>query len=84
MRHLEYKVEGHTYRIVGHFAPAPPSVYRAGEKVVVAYQPSSPSDGRIDSFGEMWLAPLAFGVAGALFTLIGLAMILSKRRAART
>ena len=80
---VEYQVEGETYRIDGHFAPAPPSVYRTGEKVVVAHHPSRPSEGRIDSFGELWLEPLVFGSVGVLFTLIGAGMIRSKREAAK-
>jgi len=80
---VEYQVEGETYRIDGHFASASPSGYQTGEKVVVAYQQDSPSEGRIDSFGEMWLGPLVFGSVGALFTFIGMAMVRSKRRTVR-
>lgn len=49
-----------------------PPAHRVGDKVPVLYEPADPQHAEIDSFVDVWLAPLIVGFLGAVFTLIGL------------
>jgi hypothetical protein len=76
---VQYHVGDQTYRIRGKVSSSSPA-YTVGEKVNVLYPVDKPADGRIDSFAENWLAPLAFGGGGLLFSLVGFGMLLSRVR----
>ena len=48
-----------------------PAAFNVGEPVVVIYDPASPRSARIDSFFQLWFAPLLTGVMGIVFTAVG-------------
>ncbi len=52
-----------------------PAAYDRGEEVEVIYDPWTPEKAMIDSFTERHLFPLVFGGLGALFAVIGFAMM---------
>jgi hypothetical protein len=79
---VRYEVDGQLYYIRGHVS-SPRCPYAVGSTVTVVYPPDRPSEGKIDTLSENWLAPLGFGAAGLLFSLIGLGMLWVRRRAAR-
>jgi hypothetical protein len=79
---VRYEVDGQLYYAKGHVS-SPRCPYAVGSTVTVVYPPDRPSEGKIDTLSENWLAPLGFGVAGLLFTLIGLGMLWVRRRAFR-
>ncbi len=60
----------------------PPS-YSEGESVRVLYRPAAPHAARIDGFFSLWLGPIIAGGLGAIFVLIGGALLLSPMFAAR-
>jgi hypothetical protein len=74
---VQYQVGDQTYHIRGNVSSSGPA-YTVGDKVYVLYPADKPADGRIDSFAENWLAPLALGGGGLLFTLVGFGMLLSR------
>ncbi|MEY4744400.1 MAG: hypothetical protein RL272_345 [Candidatus Parcubacteria bacterium] len=59
----------------------PPS-HREGDSVTVLYEPGRPQHAEIDSFVDIWLAPLIAGVFGVVFPLVGLAAMAGGLRAA--
>lgn len=59
-----------------------PAAFGVGETVAVIYNPASPDDARIDSFFQLWFAPLLLGGMGVVFTGFGcLAMRTGQGRA---
>ena len=52
-----------------------PPAYDRGEEVDVIYDPWTPENAMIDSFLERRMFPLAFGGLGAIFAVIGFAML---------
>jgi hypothetical protein len=76
---VEYQAGGQTFRIRGHLASSPPA-YAVGDTVGVLFQADRPADGRIDSFSETWLMPLVLGGGGIVFGLVGLLMLVARRR----
>lgn len=62
-----------------------PPAYARGESLTVLYDPQYPDRAQIDSFTENWFASLVLGGIGAVFLLIGSALVvpplLAKRRA---
>jgi Protein of unknown function (DUF3592) len=74
---VQYQVGGKTHRIQGHVSTVDPA-YPVGGAVIVLYLADEPADGRIDSFAEMWLAPLVFGGGGLLFTLVGFGLLIQQ------
>ncbi len=48
-----------------------PAAFDVGEPVAVLYNPSAPRDARIDSFFQLWFAPLILGFLGLVFTAVG-------------
>jgi hypothetical protein len=68
-----------------------PPAYEVGERVTILYDPTSPKEAKINSFGELWLWPLLLGILGGLdlltglFLLIGVPLIISwaEKRSAR-
>jgi hypothetical protein len=79
---VRYEVDGQTYHALGHVSSTR-CPYAIGTTVTVVYPPDRPSEGKIDTLSENWLAPLGFGVAGLLFSVIGLGMLWVRNRAAR-
>jgi hypothetical protein len=67
---FQYKVGGETYRVRGQFASSRPA-YGIGDKVTVLYTDSSPAEGVVDSFSELWLPSIVFVGCGLLFGLVG-------------
>lgn len=53
---------------------SPPS-HREGDTVRVLYEPGLPQHAEIDSFFDLWLAPLIAGIFGVVFPLVGLAVL---------
>lgn len=79
---VRYEVDGQTYNIRGHVSSTR-CPYSVGTTLTVVYPPDRPAEGTIDSLSENWLAPLVFGAAGLLFSLLGLGMLWVRRKAAR-
>lgn len=59
-----------------------PAAFDVGERVVVIYNPASPRDARIDSFFQLWFAPLLLGGMGIVFTAVGCLAFQAGRRPA--
>ena len=59
-----------------------PAAFDVGEPVAVIYDPASPRDARIDSFFQLWFAPLLLGFMGIVFTAVGCLAFQSGRRPA--
>ncbi len=53
------------------------SPFDIGEAVAVLYDPSHPRDARIDSFFQLWFAPL---IPGLVFTAVGGGAIIASMR----
>jgi hypothetical protein len=49
-----------------------PARYSAGDKVAVLYNPTNPSDARINSWVRLWVGPLIFIIVGSIPLLINL------------
>lgn len=77
---VQYQFAEQTHRIQGHIASSTPG-YAVGDPVSVLVHPDRPAEGRIDSFAEKWLAPLAFLGGGLLFGLVAIGMVIARRRA---
>ena len=60
-----------------------PPGYSEGERVEVLYRIAAPQAARINGFFSLWLGPIIAGGLGAVFTLIGGALLLGPMRAAR-
>lgn len=60
---VSYEVDGKTYQFTSSTGSRPPA-YDVGETVKVLYDPKAPADGRIDSFMELYMFPLIFGLLG--------------------
>jgi hypothetical protein len=48
-----------------------PAAFDVGEAVAILYDPVNPRDARINSFFQLWFAPLILGFLGLVFTSIG-------------
>lgn len=66
--------DGRTFEFVSSIRSSPPA-YAVGDRVVVRYDPDRPSAARIDDWLSWWFLPSVFGVLGAVFTLIGAALL---------
>ncbi|WP_146393870.1 DUF3592 domain-containing protein [Allorhodopirellula solitaria] len=62
----DYSVQTH-----GHVSPSPGDV---GDRVDVLYDPTAPSNARIDTFAYTWLIPFGTFVLGCVFGAIHLAL----------
>jgi hypothetical protein len=60
-----------------------PAGFAVGEIVHVLYLPSNPSGARIDSFEQLWIFPLIFGLLGLGVTAAGLLLLHLERRRIR-
>ena len=78
---VRYVVDGQTFEIQSSVGSSPPA-YSVGEHVVILYHPEQPAQGRIHSFTELWLFALGFGGMGTLFVVIGVTVVLYKKRLA--
>lgn len=61
--------DGKTYVTYGLVLTYPPA-YTLGEKIPVCYDPRSPENAKIQSFTELWLLPLIFGLLGGVFFML--------------
>lgn len=61
-----------------------PAGFDRGEAVTVMYDPAKPGQARIDSFGQRFILPLAFGGMGSLFAIIGGLMVFFYLRRKKT
>ncbi len=62
--------DGQTVQFVGQVGSKPPA-FRVGQRVKVLYNPEQPRSARINSFFELWLAPMIFTGLGGIFLLMG-------------
>lgn len=68
---LRYRTQqGATQEVVSSVGSNPPR-YKEGDTLLVLYNPARPSEVRIHSFTQVWIAPLVLGVLGVLFLLVG-------------
>ena len=44
-----------------------PASFRVKQSVTVLYDLENPEDARINSFGQLWLGPIVFGIVGGVF-----------------
>lgn len=62
--------DGREYRLVAqHYGHHPE--FPRGSPVPVIYYREHPDQGRVDTFRELWLAPLVLGAGGLLLILVG-------------
>jgi Protein of unknown function (DUF3592) len=71
--------DGRPVTVVSHTSSNPPS-FEPGEAVKVHYKKNHPDDAKIDSFGQLWLGDIVFGSVGAIFTAIGVLILLTTRK----
>jgi hypothetical protein len=57
-------------QFTGSVGSSPPA-FDIGEAVAVLYDRSDPRDARIDSFFQLWFAPLILGFLRLVFTAVG-------------
>jgi hypothetical protein len=76
---VEFTVDGRQYSFESSVGSNPPA-YQEGQTVPVAYDPDSPSDARIASFGQAFFVPSILGVLGIVFTPIGAVLLVKARR----
>jgi hypothetical protein len=69
-----YEVAGRAYTYRSSYYSSPPA-YRVGDKVTLLYLPDDPASCRIDSFFEEWGAALLCTVVGAVFGVVGFALL---------
>ncbi|MDB5384598.1 MAG: hypothetical protein JWM11_244 [Planctomycetaceae bacterium] len=67
---VEYQVNGKPFSYRSPISSAPPA-YVVGEIVEILYRPDNPASAMINTFTDRWLFPLAFGVGGSLFVVLG-------------
>jgi hypothetical protein len=69
----------HFSTVVSNTSSSPPA-FKVGEVVTVHYQPGHPEKAVIDSFGQLWLGDLVFGISGAMAIGIGLLILVVTRK----
>jgi hypothetical protein len=62
---IRYQVDGQNYQITGWLGSLN-ATYDVGERATVAYKPDHPQDGRLVSFTELWLIPIAATAAATM------------------
>jgi hypothetical protein len=79
---VEYAVGDDIYTITSSVASSPPAL-RMGQEVTVLYDPANPADGTMESFLELWFAPMLLGIFALadLFVLVVLRLVYGKWRA---
>jgi hypothetical protein len=71
--------DGRTMTVTSRSSSSPPE-FRAGEAVLVLYDPRHPQNARIDTFWQIWGAETITGGLGAVACLMTLACLASLRR----
>lgn len=73
-----FSVDGRDYSVTptSYVSPSPGDV---GNRVPVLYDPSRPSNARIDSFVYTWMLPTVSFLLGLVFGLLHLALVLFRR-----
>lgn len=66
---VEYKVDGRTFSIDSKNASDPPS-YHVGQQVEIIYNRTTPSEGAINSWSELWLVPVILGLATVILAVV--------------
>ncbi len=66
-----FAYKGDSIRIESTTGTEPPE-YQIGDRVSMLVPPDSPRDARVDSFTELWLAPMIFGVFNLVLLIISL------------
>jgi hypothetical protein len=52
-----------------------PAMLEVGRQLPVLYDPHDPTRAEVESFVAQWLVPLILGGVGAVFAVVGLAML---------
>lgn len=66
--------DGRSFEFVSSVRTNPPT-YAVGDRVVVRYAPDRPSDARLDDWLSWWFLPSLLGGLGAVFTIVGSALL---------
>ena len=74
--------EGRTIEFKSSFSTNPPA-YRVGQSVAVVYLPDEPEKAQIRGFLSLWMGPMIIAFIGAIFFLIGAAIVAADRRGSR-
>lgn len=74
---VSYAVDGKLIEVTGYVSSSPPA-YRVGDKVQILYDKNSPTIASIDSFMERWFVCTLLGLIGAVFSMIGAGMFVSR------
>ncbi len=72
-------VQGETIEFRGSFG-GNPSKYQRGERLRVLYDPTKPETAEIENFFSLWGDSLFRGVAGLIFSIIGVRGLYSLHR----
>ena len=70
--------DGQSYAVDSGSSSNPPG-FAVGETVRVLYDPANPTDAKIDTFFQIWVLPIVFGILGGIFTLVGLTLLVVGR-----
>ena len=71
--------DGQTVQFIGQVGSKPPA-FRVGQKVEVLSNPEQPRSARINSFFELWFAPMIFTGLGGIFLLMGVVALANQFR----
>jgi hypothetical protein len=66
--------------IVDSDVSVPFSTFKRGKRVRVLYLPSNPEIARIDAFSTLWQQSLVVGIWGAVWSMIPVFILMSRRR----
>jgi hypothetical protein len=66
--------DGRSFEFVSSVRTKPPA-YAVGDRVAVRYDPDHPSEARIDDWLSWWFLPSLLGALGAVFTIVGSALL---------
>lgn len=61
---------GQAHTVASSLYQSPPA-FQVGDRVPVLYLPANPQSARINTFSQMWLLPLLFGILGGVSVVIG-------------
>src|SRR4051794_17679025 len=67
---IRYQVDGKAYELVARLSSRPRD-YSRGDTLKIRYHRERPGEGRLESFGELWLFPLIFLACGTIFVTFG-------------
>lgn len=66
---IRYEAAGRAHTFTSNNSSTPPA-YDIGERVLILYDTADPSRARIDSWGELWLMPVALGGAALVVAVV--------------